>query len=216
MMRFKDMAKRSLALVAVSMAIGASGYAVELNDMEGHWAEQNVNWMVEKEFLSGYKTDVPGVNSFMPNNPVTRGEFAAMVVKAGTFDRNSYRGIFEDIDQNDWHAVYVQTAYDKGWIKGIDGKFKPDDKISRAEMGVIMGRIVKPRSADPSDGRYMIDSVFEDRESIPIWAKDDLAYVLQNGVMRGTTGNRFAPENPSTRAESATVIYNTLNFFGNV
>lgn len=215
--KFKSMAKRTISLaVAVAMTIGTVGYGVELDDIAGHWAEQNINWMVGKDFLSGYKTDTPGVNSFRPNNSVTRGEFAAMVVKAGTFDRNSYRDTFGDINTEDWHAVYVQTAYDKGWIKGVDGNFKPNYNISRTEMAVIIGRIVKSRSADPVDGRYMIENTFTDRAIIPDWAKDDMAYVLHNGVMRGTTGNRFAPENPSTRAESATVIYNALQFFGNV
>ena len=211
-MRFKKLAKH-LASVAIAVSIlgGSMASAATVSDISGHWAKQNIEWMVGKEFITGY-TD----GTFKPNNSITRAEFATILVRSGTFDRNSYRGTFSDIKDGEWHSVFIQTAYDKGWIKGSDGKFRPNDKISRAEMGAIMGRIVKSSSQDPVNGRHMISNVFTDRANIPNWSKDDVVYTLENGIMKGGTGNRFLPNDSSTRAEAATVIYNTLKFFGSV
>lgn len=212
MMKFRKLAKYLASIVAVVSILGASmGHASEMKDISGHWAKQNIEWMVEKSFITGYND-----GTFKPNNTITRAEFAAILVRSGTFDRNSYRGSFSDISQSQWHSVYIQTAYDKGWIQGSEGKFRPNDRISRAEMAVIMGRIVKSRSGDPVNGRNMIENVFADRASIPNWAKEDAAYALENSIMRGADGNRFLPQNSSTRAEAATVIYNALKFFNNV
>lgn len=211
-MRFKNLAKHlASAVIAFSMLGGSMASAVTLSDISGHWAKQNIEWMVGKSFVTGYKD-----GTFKPNNSITRSEFAAILVRSGTFDRNSYRGTFSDIKDGEWHSVFIQTAYDKGWIKGSDGKFRPNDKISRAEMAAIMGRIVKSRSQDPANGRHMIANVFADRWSIPNWSKDDMAYTIENSIMKGGTGNRFLPNDSSTRAEAATVIYNTLKFFGSV
>lgn len=208
-MRFKKLAKH-LASVAIAFSIlgGSMASAATVSDISGHWAKQNIEWMVGKEFITGY-TD----GTFKPNNSITRAEFATILVRSGTFDREEYKGIFQDVKASDWHAVYIQTAYEQGWIKGSDGKFRPNDKISRAEMAVIMGRIVKSSSKDPVNGRNMISNVFTDRANIPNWSKDDMAYAIENGIMKGGTGNNFFPNSHSTRAEAATVTYNTLEFF---
>lgn len=55
----------------------------------------------------------------------------------------------------------------------------------------------------------IIDTIidqFKDKASIPAWAKEAIARVVKAKVMVGSNGN-FAPNNNTTRAESATTIY---------
>lgn len=198
--------------LALSLSIGASSQAVELKDISGHWAEANIRYIAERGFIKG-RPD----KTFGPNDSITRAEFATMIVGAGTFDRNSYRGRFTDVGQGDWHSVYIQTAYDKGWIKGSpDGKFNPNGRINRVEMAVIMGRIARLENQEPEQGLLMVESGFTDSASIPSWARRDMAYSIHNGIMKGLPNGSFNPSGNSSRAEAATVIRNTLDFFGNI
>lgn len=200
----------ALALIA-ALSLETASHAESFSDLDGHWAKESIEWMVSKGFLKGYPEKV-----FKPNDSVTRAEFAAMIVKAGTFERESFKGSFTDVNPSDWHATYIETAFAEGWIKGSDGKFYPNEKISRAEMGVIMGRIVKAGDAAHKSGLQSVKEIFSDSLYIPAWAHADLAYTVEHGIMKGKEQNRFDPLSTSTRAEAATVVYNALMYFGNV
>ncbi len=49
-------------------------------------------------------------------------------------------------------------------------------------------------------------SVYEDQDRIAVWARDAVSWCMENSIMTGRPGNRFAPEDPAVRAELATVV----------
>ena len=56
--------------------------------------------------------------------------------------------VFSDVSANAWYYHYVMGAAQYGWITGYpDGTFRPESKITRAELAAIINRMLG-RSAD--------------------------------------------------------------------
>lgn len=108
---------------------------------------------------------------FSPNDQVTRAEFVKMAASCDSLVEADCP--FRDISGVQWAQPYIASAYAKGWILGDGtGKFRPYDKISRAEAVVILNRMLgrKPDSGikEKSGVRTFCD-VFKDH-----WAYADI------------------------------------------
>ena len=59
----------------------------ELNDIKGHWAEQYIQYVVDKGWMKGYEEGVvsPEDDVFRPDKALTRAEFAAVVARMDGF-----------------------------------------------------------------------------------------------------------------------------------
>ena len=60
----------------------------------------------------------------------------------------SGENIFSDVSEDDWFYDFVVGAIKYGWISGYaDGRFGPNDTITRAQVTTIVNRMLG-RSAD--------------------------------------------------------------------
>ncbi|MCL1788269.1 MAG: S-layer homology domain-containing protein, partial [Defluviitaleaceae bacterium] len=90
----------------------------------------------------GLFTGIPLGQSFYPNQPATRAEFAAMVVNYLGFGHLT--GVaadsFTDIEGH-WASDAINVAFLQGWVQGYgDGTFRPDQPITRAETAALVNR----------------------------------------------------------------------------
>lgn len=109
----------------------------------GDWYHTAVATMVQAGVITGY-----GDGTFRPNAPITRAEFAAIATRFLS-DPYSLDAPFYDTEGH-WAEVYINRAYELGWISGYTGgAFKPDKSITRAEVSAIVNRMLK-READPA------------------------------------------------------------------
>ncbi len=175
-------------------------------DVQGHWAQRHVESMAAKFVLDGRTKD-----SFVPNDSMTRAEFAKIVVLANEIDIKQYDGTFQDVGENDWYADYVQTAYEAGLITGrIEGvAFDPNALISRQEMMAIIGRALDDE-AQKSPGEII--SNFKDGENIADYAKEHVGLLIEKGIVGGYPDSTVKPEAKITRAEAAKIIYGFYNY----
>ncbi|HBC94757.1 MAG TPA: hypothetical protein DCZ10_18130, partial [Pelotomaculum sp.] len=170
---------------------------VSLNDIAGHWAEDNIKQLVAKNAITGYPD-----GSFKPDNNITRAEFATVLVKAYGLTPQSGK-VFTDTASH-WAKDFIATAASYGIIKGYnDAAFGPDDLITREQMAVMIARAAQ--LAAVSDG-----TPFGDAASISDWAKDAVAAAVEAGIIQGYPDNTFKPQANATRAEAVTVIVNAL------
>jgi hypothetical protein len=82
-------------------------------------------------------------SDFNPNGVVTREEAAVMLAR--TFDYSTKGVTLSYLDVQDispWAAKSVQALVEKKVISGSDGQFRPKDPLTRAEMAVILHRIL--------------------------------------------------------------------------
>ncbi|OBZ07706.1 S-layer homology domain-containing protein [Bacillus sp. FJAT-26390] len=174
---------------------------VSFNDIAGHWAETNIKDAASKGIVGGYLD-----GSFKPNAQVTRAEFTVMLVNALQLKGVAKPLAFKDSEMvRDWAKEAISLAAEAGIISGYeDGTFRADTIITRAQM---VAMIVKAASLPVSE----IDSTtFVDDAAIAAWAKGYVMTAAQQGIIQGRGGNRFAPNDSATRAESVTVLLKML------
>jgi hypothetical protein len=108
---------------------------------------------------------------------------------------------FKDLDYDHWAYGAVAKAVQKGWIKGFpDGKFRPEQPVTRAEMALIVG------NADGVQPVRPVVSPFADVGRTH-WAAPMLNALKQKGLISGTGDNDFEPGKKASRAEFTTILY---------
>ncbi|MCL2286330.1 MAG: S-layer homology domain-containing protein [Firmicutes bacterium] len=104
----------------------------------GRWFNNAISTMNRGGLFAG----MPLNETFNPNQPATRAEFAAMVVSYLGLGHYRVTGgnAFTDIGGH-WASDAINTAYLQGWVTGFgDGTFKPDQLITRAEVAALVNR----------------------------------------------------------------------------
>ena len=113
-------------------------YNIPFNDVaESDWSQQAIGFMLEKGMIKGYED-----GSFRPKAAISRAEFAAM---AARFDKlvAGTGNPFSDVPAGHWAQGAIDSAAAKGWVTGYpDGSFKPERKITRAEVVNITNKML--------------------------------------------------------------------------
>lgn len=116
---------------------------------------------------AGVIKDTVTGGSFRPNDPITRAELAVMAAQFCTVTGNIPRASFTDIPYTYWAAKEIALVEYAGWIEGYNGKFRPDDNLTRAECVTIVNRMLN-RGAEPENMlKNMV--IFPDNLNVDVW-----------------------------------------------
>jgi chitodextrinase len=178
-------------------------------DMRGHWAQKEVEQLASKLVVKGATS-----TQFQPNVTVSRADFATLLVRALGMKENASLVKFRDVNSKDWFAGAVGTAVSSGIMSGFkDGSFKPNTKMTRAEMAVVLERAMdftgKSIELTPKQKTAWINK-FKDRNKIHVASQSAVATVLEAGIMTGKTKTTFAPTMNVTRAELTVILKRLL------
>ena len=164
------------------------------------WAKESIRELQLRGVLSG-----DGDGNFYPNRPIVREEFLKIIMEAVKIPTSDTVLSFADVDQDAWYYPYVAGAYELGIIKGVgEGRFGVGEEITRADMAVMIERVLKLCQVDVDVVKTAI--VFEDYKEIPDYASTSILTLYTGGLMQGVGDHRFAPMASTTRAEAATAI----------
>lgn len=109
--------------------------------------------------------------------------------------------LFNDVPLNHRAADDIAYAVEKGWILGdIDGKFNPNNSISRAHAAVLISRVLNLSSSGQTN--------FKDVPASHRYAKE-IGAVVEAGIMSGNSSTTFNPDGLLTRAHMAKVLVNS-------
>ena len=163
------------------------------------WAKDSILALLEKGIVNG-KT----VDTFAPNDSITREEFVKIVV--GAFELGGTADItFTDVLENDWYCSYVKAALANKIIEGKSAElFGTGENIAREDMAVIIGRIIDLKSIKIEDAIEEVE--IPDRDEISSYATNDVLVLYKKGVLSGMGDGSFAPKQNVTRAQAAKVI----------
>jgi hypothetical protein len=104
------------------------------------WYSQAINYLAAINILTGYPD-----GTFRPQQSITRAEFAAIVTRFDEIYKNA-ESPFADIYTGYWAYDYIASAYLNDWISGYpDGTYKPNNRISRAEVVTVINRMLGRR-----------------------------------------------------------------------
>lgn len=199
---------KTLAVFILAASINCSVSAKVFFDLEKtHWAYSQIQSLSNDGVVIGYPD-----GSFKPDQPVTRAEFATMVVKALRQENCILNEIyyFNDVPQNYWAYDMIQKAQSFDLLKGYpDGSFKPDENIAKVDAVSMMIASVETSDITEIQAKKAL-KIYKDADSIPVWAiiNAGKAEKLTVTAHNPQTPNLFEPDRKITRAEVAVSLYN--------
>ena len=140
---------------------------------------------------------------------ITRQEFCKLAVitymaKTGNTVKENAESPFTDISDD-----YVTAAYELKIAAGKgNGKFAPNDSITRQEAAVMLNNLARLIGIEGSNSI----NGFADEKLFADWAKDSIYSVtsIKSGdayIMAGTGNNKFSPIESYTREQAIVTLY---------
>ncbi|MEA5011075.1 MAG: S-layer homology domain-containing protein [Angelakisella sp.] len=170
-------------------------------DIGTHWAKEDIAFVASRGLLSGTSK-----TTFSPNTAMTRGMFVTALGRLANADVSGYeKSSFTDVKSDDYHMGYVEWANKNNIVKGIgDGKFAPDQSITREQMAVILQSYAK--AIGFTLPKVHAENTFADSAKIGAYAKDAVKQMQMAGIISGKNSNLFDPQGTATRAEVSAVL----------
>ncbi len=198
--KLKIAAQLAVSVCAAALLAGSlSVSAAKLNDIDGHWSKEYVEYGVNKGYINGYED-----GSFRPEASVTRAEFSKMINSAVGISKAADIS-FRDVETNAWYYKEVRKAVYAGYTNGYeDDTFRADNQITREEAAVILSRL-----ATRAENNKKLSS-FRDADAISDWAEDAFALAYSKGYITGDELSRLEPQGLLTRGQAAKIIYSLI------
>lgn len=178
-------------------SISASQRFTDVDDT--YWAKEEITYLAQQEIIQGYHDGNFGVNDH-----ISRIQAATMIIRALDLDTN-YRPIleFKDIVHDDDGYSIIATIADEGIMKGNEnGEFKPNEKLTRAQMATILVKAFNLQGQSTYSFRDVSDKH---------WASSAIKSLYQNNITTGYSDNTFKPNNHITRTQFAVFMARVLN-----
>lgn len=143
------------------------------------------------EYISGYPD-----NTVRADGNVTRAEAVTMLVRLKAYPLSESEEIFKDVKANAWYAPFISAAYKNNILEEKKGQaFRPDEKITRAELAQLISHLDKKNNAKAS---------FPDIAGHKYEAAINQSF--GNDRIAGYPDGSFKPDNAITRAETARIL----------
>ncbi|QKS70474.1 S-layer homology domain-containing protein [Paenalkalicoccus suaedae] len=174
--------------------------AVQFSDINGHFAEKQIEDWNKKGLIIGFPN-----GTFQPNQAITRAEFMSLANRAFNYTTKADIS-YQDVSKNMWFYDTVAVASAAGYMQGYtDNTIKPQQAITRQEAAKVIAVIKNLPEKEQSA------SSFQDSSSIPTWSKGFIGAVAASNMMNGYPDGSFKPQRNMTRAEAVITFSNALD-----
>ncbi|WP_185602350.1 S-layer homology domain-containing protein [Paenibacillus sp. 598K] len=149
--------------------------------------------LVEEEPATSLTAYINGFadGTFRPDQGITRAEMAAILARTVAVGTGAEAN-FSDLQSTHWAYDEIQQVIQSGLMKGYpDGQFKPDQRMTRAELAAIAFAL---KDLSAAAGYSYTDTQHH-------WAEQMIEAVRTAGLMNGYPDGSFRPNNTVTRAE---------------
>ena len=173
------------------------------SDIKGHWSEQYVQKIAQMGMIKGYPD-----GTFKPNAELTRTQAVSLIVRALGL-KTDEAAPFADIR---YYAKETQAeiaaAYKYGIIKGDGNKFNPQDKVTRAQLALMIHRAYSFVNGKPYEATTI--APFNDLGNYNSETIKAISMLYELKIVDGDNG-KFNPSQPTTRAHAAKMLVNFLS-----
>lgn len=205
-MKHKKGLAATLALCVSLTAGGASVLA--FSDLQDEGQKTIVDTLKSKGVVNGVTADL-----FKPNQALSEPQGIQLIVKAFGL-KNAYASSAQSkISPDTWYADAVQAATQNGL--SIPVEVNPQAKMTREQFVILLQEGIATTGNYPVIMRY---NVVNDEDSIGENAKSAVQNLLNMNIIQLDKDGNFRPDQPLTRMEAASMIFNALEFidqFGN-
>lgn len=174
----------------LAMIVGAEAPADRFSDVDANaWYYDAVNYAVESGLMTGMSED-----AFAPNGTMTR---AMVWTVLGRMAGQEFNGI-----GTNWYTEAQNWAI----AAGVSDGSNPNGAITREELVTMLWRFVGQPEAEGDTIRW-----YNDDETISDWAKDAMAWAVENNIIQGTDFN-LNPAETALRAQVAAILMRYCKF----
>ena len=178
------MKKIIVILGLLILCIVSKTQATELNDIDNHWAKENIKAEIKNGVVNGYSD-----NTFKPEKEITVAEYLKIIIKSGKY-------ILVKEGLNLWPDYYISTAKANGII--LEDEFEDyNKKITRNEIARITARYINVNNIERAK------NIFNDLDNE---YKSDVLRLVKLGVITGYDDGTYRGEKNVTRAEAITIV----------
>jgi len=169
------------------------------------WYYQFVDYVTSKGYFNGVAD-----KTFAPADNMTRAMFVTVLFRFHGAKGDRSQSAFTDVAPGEWYTDAINWAAANKIVDGVgNGKFAPNDPITRAQMCTMIERYLDLyrkawKVTLPETGSV---SVMVDESAIPAYALAAVKQCQRHGLVNGFEDGTFRPNDLSTRAQVAAVIY---------
>ena len=202
-------AKKTLRVLSVAtaatMMVGGAAFAVNADDIHGHWAEKTLQQFIDNGWIQG---DEGGIR---PDSTITRAEMATVVDAVEEYTEEADVSGYKDVAKTDWFYKQVAKIVKANVMVGVgDNKWAPQGDVTREQAAVIMCKlndVSVDTKANAADIRAQLSKLgYTDANAVSDWAAPYILAAVQNGYMSGYPDHTLRSGNNITRAEAIVML----------
>lgn len=192
-------------LVSATVSLNAS--AANVSDMtdipSGSWYESAVQYCLNNNYMNGESE-----TKFNPNGTVSRAQMVQVLYNLeGQPGYTSGHTPFEDITPGSWYYNAVRWSEENGIASGTSATtFKPNTPVTREQVATFFANYAKFKNN--YSGAQSDLSKYSDQNKISAWAKENISWAVNYGLMSGTSETTLDPQGTCIRAQLAQFIKN--------
>ncbi len=156
-----------------------------------------MNKILNADLLGIYKIAADGTPTYMGG--WRNGQMMEIEIgTAGTYAILEYNVSFSDVPANHWAADAIKKLAAKHLIQGVsENEYQPNREITRAEFVKIMANALQ------LDAQAVLTFTDVAQDA---WYREDLAKMVEAGLITGRSESSFAPNAKISRQEMATIL----------
>ena len=203
-------------VLALSMVPVVSAASHGMSDINGHWAEKDIEWVLDLGLFNG-----TSATTFNPNGFMTRGMFVTVLGRYAGIDPSAYENwylpeLYKDVNADSYYAPYINWATRHGITGGTgNGSFSPDQPITREQMATILLRYANCYGYVFEPIRDDVPERFTDEALIADYAAQAVQIMRASGIVNGRRNAdgsyQFDPRAYVIRSECSAVFHRLMD-----
>lgn len=185
------------------------------------WAYDAINKLVEKGAISGVDS-----KNFAPGDPVTKEQFAKMLVGAldielpaetepveGEEVAEVEKVTYKDVEETRWSYPYISVVSDFFYDDSFgSGAFNPEENYTREKCAYAIAYALGygGKSANLLD-TSVLENNFKDADHVSSALKSAVAMTAERGIVKGAD-KMLRPKGEVTRAEAAVLLSRAMEY----
>ena len=164
------------------------------------WYYDSVAYVYEKGLMGG-----TGDGLFAPDLTTSRAMIVTILYRLENSPAVTTSAGFTDVAADTWYTDAVNWANANGIVTGYgDGRFGPEDTITREQMAVILYRAAKLLGRDVSARADL--SGYTDAANEGEYAVEAMQWAVAQGLLTGTDAGALLPSGSATRSQAAALL----------
>ncbi|WP_087065848.1 S-layer homology domain-containing protein [Intestinibacillus massiliensis] len=171
---------------------------------EGDWFYDSVKYAYGHSLMLGTSP-----SAFSPEASTERGMIVTVLWRMEGQPEAAGIHAFTDVGSGAYYADAVAWADGNGIVLGYgDGKFGPEDTITREQLAAILWRYAQYKGKDVGAGGTL--ERFTDAAAVSGYAQEAMRWATGQGILSGKGDGILDPMGQATRAETAAMLMRYL------